>query len=216
MDVAVIGGHGQIALRLLRLLAERDDRARGVIRNPDHAADLEAAGAEPVICDLERDSSSALAQAIAGADAVVFAAGAGPGSGPARKQTVDLDGALKLIEACREAGVARYVMISAMGAGRDPDSVPEAMRAYYAAKRAAHDAVRESGLEYTVVRPGRLTDESAGGLIEVAPSLSRAGDISRADVAAAVLACLDTSGTSGKTFDLLSGQTPIVEAIQRL
>lgn len=214
MDVAVIGGHGQIGLLLLGLLAERDDRARGVIRNPDHAADLEAAGSEPLICDLEQDSSAALAKAIAGADAVVFAAGAGPGSGPARKQTVDLDGAVKLIDACREAGVARYVMISAMGVGRDPESLPDAMRPYYAAKRAADDAVRESGLDFTIARPGRLTDEAGTGLLEVAPTLTRAGDISRTDVAAAVLACLDEPGTIGKTFDLLSGETPVVEAIR--
>ena len=216
MDVAVIGGHGQIALHLLRLLAEREDRARGVIRNPDHAADLEAAGAEPVICDLEQDSSVALAAAIAGADAVVFAAGAGPGSGPARKQTVDLDGAVKLIDACCKAGVARYVMISAMGAGREPDTLPEAMRPYYAAKRAADEAVRESGLKFTVVRPGRLTDDPETGLIEVAPTLTHSGEITRADVAAAVLTCLDEPGTNGKTFDVLSGETPLAEAIHGL
>lgn len=213
MDVAVIGGHGQIALHLLRLLAEREDRARGVIRNPDHAADLEAAGAEPVICDLEQDPSAALAAAIMGAEAVVFAAGAGPGSGPARKQTVDLDGAIKLIDACRKAKVARYVMISAMGAGRELDSLPEAMRPYYAAKRAADEAVRGSGLKFTVVRPGRLTDDPATSLIEIAPTLTRSGEIARADVAAAVLNCLDEPGTNGKTFDVLAGETPIVEAI---
>ena len=216
MDVAVIGGHGQTALRLLALLAGRDDRARGVIRNPDHAADLEAAGAEPVICDLEQATSAALAGAIEGADAAVFAAGAGPGSGPERKQTVDLGGAAKLVEACREAGIGRYLMISAMGAGRELNSLPEAMQPYYAAKIAADDAVRDSGLEFTIVRPGRLTDDAGNGRIEAAPQLDRSGEVTRDDVAATVLACLDERGTIGKTFDVLGGETPIVEALQAL
>ncbi|MGH2781792.1 MAG: NAD(P)H-binding protein, partial [Thermoleophilaceae bacterium] len=114
MDVVVAGGHGKIALRLLRLLAERGDRARGLIRNPDHAAELEAAGAEAVPCDLEAEGD--VGRCVEGAGAVVFAAGAGPGSGPERKRTVDLGGAVKLIEAARANGIARYVMVSAMGA----------------------------------------------------------------------------------------------------
>ncbi len=216
MDVAVIGGHGQIALRVLRLLAARGDRGRGLIRNPDHAADLEAAGAEAVISDLENESSAALAAAIAGAGAVVFAAGAGSGSGPARKQTVDLGGAVKLIEACREAGVARYLIISAIGAGRDPASASEAMRPYYEAKSAADSALAESGLEFTILRPGRLSDDPGSGRIETAAKLDRSGEITRDDVAAALLACLDEPSTIGTTFDLLSGETPIAAAIRAL
>src|ERR687892_294436 len=100
MDVVVVGGHGKIGLRLLRLLAERGDRARGLIRNPDHAAELEAAGAEAVVCDLEADDAD-VAGAVAGADAIVFSAGAGAGSGAERKQTMDLGGAVKLIEAAK-------------------------------------------------------------------------------------------------------------------
>jgi nucleoside-diphosphate-sugar epimerase len=128
MDVVVAGGHGRIGLRLLRLLAERGDRARGLIRNPDHARELEAVGAEPVVCDLELEQD--VAPFVTGAEAIVFAAGAGPGSGAERKRTMDLGGALKLIEASRTDGIARYVIISAMGAGH-PERASEQMRPYW-------------------------------------------------------------------------------------
>src|SRR5690349_11652324 len=121
MDVAIAGGHGQIALRLEELLAQRGDRVRALIRNPDHAGDVRAAGAEPVVCDLEHADAEAIADAIAGADAVVFAAGAGPGSGPERKWTVDRDGAIKLLDAAVAAGVRRYVIVSSIGAESPPD-----------------------------------------------------------------------------------------------
>src|SRR5687768_6897854 len=114
MDVLVAGGHGKVALRLLRLLAEGGHEARGLIRNPDHAADLEAVGAQPIVADLEGDDDVSLH--VRGADAVVFAAGAGPGSGPERKRTVDLGAAVKLADAARLRGVDRYVMVSSIGA----------------------------------------------------------------------------------------------------
>ena len=116
LDVAIAGGHGQIALRLGRLLAARGDRVRGLIRNPDHAEDLRAAGVEPVVVDLESADAAAVAAAVAGADAVVFAAGAGPGSGEARKTTMDRDGAVKLIEAAKANAIERYVIVSSRGA----------------------------------------------------------------------------------------------------
>ena len=125
MDVVIAGGHGQIALRLARLLAERGDSVRSLIRNPDHADDVSAAGAEPVVFDLEAPEGD-LAAVVRGADAAVFAAGAGPGSGAARKRTVDLGAAVRLIDAAREAGVRRYVMISSIGAD-DPAGGGEAM-----------------------------------------------------------------------------------------
>ena len=156
MDVVVAGGHGQIGLRLLRLLAERGDRSRGLIRNPDHAPDLEAIGAEAVICDMEAEDD--LAPAIAGADAVVFAAGAGPGSGAERKRTVDLGAAVKLMEAARRAGASRYVIVSSVGA-EDPAAGPEGMRPYLEAKAEADRALEASGLEFTICRPGPLTDD---------------------------------------------------------
>ena len=212
MDVLVLGGHGQIALRLLRLLAERGDTARGLIRNPDHARDLEAVGGTPVVFDLEGDGD--LAAEVQGADAVVFAAGAGPGSGPARKRTVDLGGATKLIDACKAAGVSRYLMISAMGVGRARRSGP--MAPYYDAKREADEALLESGLDHTIVRPGRLTDDPGTGRVALGSPLDRSGEVSRDDVAAVLLAVLDEPRSAGLVFDLLAGETPIEEALASL
>jgi len=213
MDVLIVGGHGKIALRLERLLADAGHTARGVIRNPDHAADLEAAGAAPITFDIEHDEG--LAEHVRGADAVVFAAGAGPGSGPARKETVDRGGAIKLIEACREAGVSRYVIISAISTDR-PERWTEQMRPYYEAKAAADAAVRESGLDYTIVRPGRLIDDPGTGRIAAAPVLEDYGEVTRDDVAATLLAVLETPSTVGLTFDLLGGDVPIAEAVAAL
>src|SRR6185295_11268825 len=138
MDVVVAGGRGQIGLRLLRLLADGGHRARGLIRNPDHAGELSAAGAEPVVCDME--ALEDLSECCAGADAVVFAAGAGPGSGPERKRTVDFGAAVKLIDAARSAGVRRYAMVSSIGAD-DPSAGSEEMRPYLEAKHDADEAL---------------------------------------------------------------------------
>jgi uncharacterized protein YbjT (DUF2867 family) len=212
LNVLIAGGHGKVALGLLRRLAQRGDSGRGLIRNPDQAADLERAGAEPVLADLETDD---ITGAVAGADAVVFAAGAGPGSGPERKRTVDLGGAVKLIDAARANGVRRYLMISSMGAG-EPAAGSEQMRPYLEAKAEADAALVASGLDYTIVRPGMLSDEPGSGLVEAAPRLGRRGSIPRDDIAATLLACLDTETTIGKTFELLSGQTSIAEALARL
>src|SRR5215212_5351648 len=156
MDVVVAGGHGKVARRLLERLAAGGDRARGLIRNPQHASDLERLGAAPVLADLEAEGD--LASHLAGADAVVFAAGAGPGSGPERKRTVDLGAALKLIGAAERAAIRRYVMVSSIGA-HDPDSGGEGMRPYLQAKAEADAAVVAAGLDYTIVRPGSLTDD---------------------------------------------------------
>ena len=212
MDVLVAGGHGQIGLRLLKRLAGRGDTARGLIRNPDHAADLEAVGAVAVLCDLEREDP---APHVATADAVVFAAGAGPGSGPERKRTVDYGGAVKLLEAAGALGVARYVIVSSMGA-EDPEGAPEAMRPYQRAKHDADEAVTQSGLAYTIVRPGHLTDDPGTGRVSAAPSLGRSGDIARDDVADVLLAVLDTPTTAGLTFEVLEGDTPVAAAIAGL
>jgi uncharacterized protein YbjT (DUF2867 family) len=208
MDVVVAGGHGQVGIRLLRLLAARGHRARGLIRNPDHAADLEAVGAEPVICDIE--ALEDISGCCEGADAVVFAAGAGPGSGAERKQTVDYGGAVKLME----AGVRRYVMVSAISAGR-PEEWSDQMRPYYEAKAGADERLTDSGLDYTIVRPGGLTDDRGSGRVRAGTDLER-GDIPRDDVAAVLLAVLEEPGTIGKTFELVSGDIPIEDAIRAL
>jgi uncharacterized protein YbjT (DUF2867 family) len=208
--IAIAGGHGKIALILGRLLAERGDTVRGLIRNPDQADDLRAVGVEPVIADLESESD--IASAIRGADAVVFAAGAGPGSGDARKKTVDLGGAVKLIEAAKAEGVSRYLIVSSMGADKAPEDGAEGFGAYLQAKFEADEAVRASGLDYTVVRPGGLTDDPGTGLVTIAEDTGR-GKVPRADVAAVFVACLDTPSTIGQSFDLISGTTPIPDAL---
>jgi uncharacterized protein YbjT (DUF2867 family) len=212
VDVVVVGGHGKVARRLLALLSQAGHRARGVIRTPDHAPDLEAIGAEPVLCDIEREE---LHDAVKGADAVVFAAGAGPGSGPERKRMVDLGGALKLIEAARAQGISRYLMISSMGADA-PEKGPERMRPYLRAKAEADAALQASGLDYTITRPGMLTDDPGRGKIDAAPKLGRRGQIPRDDVAATLFVELDAPNTIGKTFEELEGDTPIEEAVRAL
>jgi uncharacterized protein YbjT (DUF2867 family) len=212
VDVVVAGGHGQIAQQLLSLLAGRGDRARGLIRNPDHAADLEALGAEPVVCDLEREDD--LSSFVSGADAVVFAAGAGPGSGAERKKTVDLGGAVKLIDAALKEGIRRYVIVSSIGAD-DPSRGPEQMRPYLEAKAEADRRVEESGLDYTIVRPGRLTDDPGTGRVSAGPDVER-GDIPRQDVAATLAAVLGADNSIGKAFTLVGGETPIEEAVRAL
>ncbi len=212
MDVVVVGGHGKIARRLLDLLAGRGDRARGVIRNPDHAADLEAIGAEPVICDIEAEE---LTDAVEGADAVVFAAGAGPGSGPERKRTVDYGGAVKLIEAVRANGVSRYLMVSSIGA-HDPASGSGSMAPYLQAKADADEALEAGGLDFTIVRPGMLTDDPGTGLVDLSTEMGRRKAVPRDDVAAVLAECLIVSGTIGKTFECFAGDVPVAEAVRSL
>jgi uncharacterized protein YbjT (DUF2867 family) len=213
MDVVIAGGHGKIALRLEPLLAERGDRVRALVRNPDHSADVEAAGAEAVLCDMERADD--LSQYVEGADAVVFAAGAGPGSGPERKRTVDFGAAAKLIEAAQDAGVQRYVIVSSIGA-HDPKSGPEAMRPYLEAKADADRTLMASDLDWTVVRPGMLTDDPGTGQVKATLEQGERGPIPREDVAATLAAVLTTPSTIGKTFVVVSGDTPIEDAVSAL
>jgi uncharacterized protein YbjT (DUF2867 family) len=212
MDVVVAGGHGQVALRLLEQLAARGERGRGLIRNPEHAPDLEARGAEAVICDMEAEED--LAPFVDGADAVVFAAGAGPGSGPARKRTVDLGAAVKLVDAAGRSRIDRYVMVSAIGAS-DPESVSPEMRPYYDAKAEADSELARSGLAFTIVRPGRLTNEPGTGRIRAGHDIGT-GTVTRDDVAATLAAVLAAPNTIGVTFDLLEGDVPIPDAVAAL
>jgi uncharacterized protein YbjT (DUF2867 family) len=213
MDVLVAGGHGKVALRLLRLLAAKGHRARGLIRTSGQAADLEAVGAVAVLGDLEADAS--LATYVEGADVVVFAAGAGPGSGPERKRTVDLGGAVKLVDAALAVGVRRYVMISSIGADR-PQAASGGMRPYLEAKAEADDRLMASGLEYTIVRPGSLTDDPGTGRVRVSTELGGRGQIPRDDVAAVIAEVLDAPNTIGVTFELFSGDLLVTEAVRSL
>jgi uncharacterized protein YbjT (DUF2867 family) len=213
MDVVIAGGHGQVARRLARLLTARGDRVRGLIRNPDHAEDLRRDGAEPVVADMEREDD--LSPHLGGADAVVFAAGAGPGSGPDRKRTVDLGAAVKLAEGAQRAGVTRYLMVSSIGA-HDPSAGPEPMRPYLEAKAEADAAVLATGLDVTIVRPGSLTDDPGTGLVELRAEPGGRGPIPRDDVAAVLVACLDNKETIGLTFEAFSGDHELDLALRGL
>jgi uncharacterized protein YbjT (DUF2867 family) len=213
MNLAIAGGHGKVGLMLGRLLAERGNVILGLIRSSDQAEDLRAVGVEPVVCDLEGDDD--VGTAVRGAEAVVFAAGAGPGSGPERKRTMDLGGALRLIEAARAEGIRRYVMVSAMGAANPPAEGGGDFGEYLRAKAEADRALAQSGLDFTIVRPGRLTDDPPTGRIRVGTDLGR-GEVSRADVAATLAVVIAAENTSGKTFDLVAGDVPIEEAVSGL
>ncbi len=198
------------------MLAEGGHEVRGLVRKEDQLPEVEAEGAEAVLCDLESETvEGGVGEAVEGCDAIVFAAGAGPGSGAARKETMDFGGAAKLVEAAENRGVRRYLMLSSMGAG-DPEAGSEAMRPYLRAKARADERLRESGLDYTIVRPGSLTDEEGTGRVEAAEHLGRRGEIPREDVARTLAAALESPNTSGKTFEVLSGETPVEEALARL
>jgi len=216
VEVAIAGGHGQIALLLGKRLADEGHGVRGLIRNPDHGDDLHAAGVEPVLCDLESADDHEVRAALGGADAIVFAAGAGPGSGAERKQTMDLGGAVKLIDAAQADGIRRYLMVSSRGAGNPPPpGEGDVFGEYLRAKGAADQALEASGLEYTIVRPGGLTDEEPTGRVELGSGFD-SGNIPRADVAAVLHACLVLPHTIDWTFDVISGETPIDEALASL
>jgi uncharacterized protein YbjT (DUF2867 family) len=215
--VVIAGGHGKIALLLERLLAERGDQAAGLIRNPAHATDVRKAGAEAVICDLEAASAGDVAVLLAGADAVVFAAGAGPGSGAARKDAVDRAGSVLMGEAAERAGIRRFVQVSSMGAGQPPrPGTGEVWAAYITAKTAAEADLRARDLDWTILRPGGLTDAPATGRIRLGPPPVPAGAVPRADVAAVIAALLDNPGTRHQTLELTGGDSPVVTAVHSI
>lgn len=216
MKVIIAGAHGKVGLRLARLLGAREVHPVGLVRKPEHQADLIAVGAHPVLFDLESGTAAELADILRGADAVVFAAGAGPGSGVARKDTVDRGGAVLLADAAELADVRRYLMVSAMGADEDPKPEhDEVFAAYLVAKKAADDDIRARRLDWTILRPGGLTLESGTGLVSLAEHTDR-GLIPREDVAAVLLALLDEPRTAGLSLDLIGGQTPVGEAVAAL
>jgi uncharacterized protein YbjT (DUF2867 family) len=211
MKVALAGGHGKIALRLARLLAQRGDEVRSIIRKAEQSDDVREAGAEPVLADLEKASANEAAEAVGSVDAVVFAAGAGPGSGPERKWTVDYGAAVKLIEAAKAAGVDRYVMVSSIGADPAKEG-DDTFSVYLRAKGQADADLQQSGLVYTIVRPASLTDEPGGGRVRIAAHVG-GGQVSRDDVAGVLAAVLHTPATAGHTFEVASGEVPIEQAL---
>lgn len=209
MNITIAGAHGNIAMLLHPVLLSKGHHVRGIIRKEEQAGDLRELGIEPVICDMEKTED--LTGAVGEADAVLFAAGAGPGSGAERKWSVDRDGAIKLIEAARDNGIRRYLMISAMGLDQPRGS--EVFRVYLKAKAEADEALRDSGLDYTILKPGRLTDEPGTGRVTLGSNLERA-EIPRQDVAAVLAEVLENPGTVGHTFDLVSGNTPVEKAVE--
>lgn len=216
MRVVLVGGHGKIALLLAGLLARRGAEVVGLIRNPDHAADVTATGASAEVLDVENSGAEELAAVLRGADAVVFAAGAGPGSGAARKYTVDRDGSVLAASAAEATGVRRFVQISSMGAGEPPaPGTDEVWRAYLDAKTQAEEDLRTRDLDWTILRPGRLTDAAPTGRVHLAGRTGRS-DIPRADVAAVVAALLDAPETARTTLEVVSGDTEIADAIAAL
>ena len=213
MRVVIAGGHGKIALELTRRLDERGDQVRSLIRNPDHAEEVRDAGAlEAIVCDLEEADDDRVAEAVGEAEAVVFAAGAGPDSGPARKESMDYGGAVKLIEAARHNHIHRYLIISSMGADPGHEG-EETFDVYLRAKGKADQAVRESGLDYAIVKPGMLTDDPPTGRVEAGETVER-GSIPRADVAA-VIAVLLHDGARERTIEVVGGDTPVERILDR-
>lgn len=214
MRIVVAGGHGQIALRLERLLSAAGHVAVGIVRNPDHVDDVQATGAEALVLDLEDASVEDVARHLDGADAVVFAAGAGPGSGIPRKETVDRAASVLMADAARRADVRRFVQISSMGAGAPPrPGTDESFAAYLRAKAAAEEDLRQRDLDWTVLRPGRLTNAPGTGRVRLGSSVPR-GDVSRDDVAAVIARLLTDSRGIRQTLELAGGDTPIDEAVR--
>jgi uncharacterized protein YbjT (DUF2867 family) len=213
--IAIAGGHGQIGQRLIGRLVDRGDEVRSIDRNPDYADELRELGAKPVVCDLESATEEDVAGAIGSVDAIVFSAGAGPGSGPDRKWTMDYGGVVKLIEAAKANGVGRFILVSSIGADPNAAGGDDTFAVYLRAKGKADAELQSSGLDYTIVRPTSLTDDQGTGLVELGDGVGR-GRIPRDDVAAIVAASLEDENTIGKTFEARSGETPIGEAIASL
>ncbi len=212
--VAIVGGHGKIAQLLITALAERGHQPLALVRKPEQTAALEALGAETAMLDIEADAAARFAEVFAGADAVVFAAGGGGDGDIDRKKSVDLGGSLKSIEGATSAGVKRFVQISAIGVDAEvPEDTEPVWRAYVEAKRDADTALRGSELDWTIIRPGGLTDDPATGSVALAPELDR-GEVTRADVAAVIAACLEDDRTIGKQWTLTEGEKTVREAME--
>ena len=215
MRIVIAGGHGQIARQFSRLVTETGHQPVGMVRSPEHITDLEQDGAEPAMIDLETADLAEMTDIVRGADAVLFAAGGGPDGNAQRKETVDKGAAIMLADAAEAAGVRRYVMVSAMGT-HDVEHAAEAMRPYLQAKKDADDALIASGLDWTIVRPGRLTDDPGTGTVDAARALSRYGEITRDDTALVLLETLVRPSLARVAFDVLGGPTPVAEALDAL
>lgn len=214
--IAIIGGHGKVALRLSTILAGEGHSVTSFIRNPDHAADVAQTGATPSVLDVENTTTAALAEALKGHDAVVWSAGAGGGN-PARTYAVDRDAAIRSMDAAAEAGVERYVMVSYLGAGKG-HGVPEdnSFFPYAEAKAAADEYLRGTGLAWTILGPGALTDKPGTGAIDVDPPREGGRETSRANTAIVAAAVLDLPETAGRTIEFRDGTLPVAAALGSL
>ncbi|MER5308158.1 NAD(P)H-binding protein [Streptomyces sp. NPDC002773] len=213
MRIVIAGGHGQIALRLERLLSAGGHEVAGIIRRPEQAGDLRDAGAEPVVLDLESASVEMVAAVLQGAGAAVFAAGAGSGSGAERKDTVDRAAAVLFADAAVRAGVRRFVVVSSMGADASHPG-DEIFDAYLRAKGSADDEVRtRTALDWTILRPGTLTNDAGTGMVRLEARTGN-GPVPRDDVAATLAEILDTPATAGLTLELIAGSTPLSVAVK--
>jgi uncharacterized protein YbjT (DUF2867 family) len=213
--IAVVGGHGKVAQHLLSQWNAAGHQAVALVRREGYRPELEKLGAEVRLLDIERDDAVAFGTAFAGCDAVVFAAGGGPDGNIERKRTVDLEGSLKSIEGARLAGIRRFVQLSAIGVDEPlPASTDPVWRAYVEAKRDADAALRDTDLDWTILRPGRLTDDAPTGLVSLG-DVAR-GDVTRGDVAAVLAAVLGDPRTIGQQWALVGGQTPVRDAIDLL
>jgi uncharacterized protein YbjT (DUF2867 family) len=214
--IAIVGGHGQVARQLIPVLRRADHEPVALVRREEHRAELQERGAEVRLLDIERQDAAAFAIAFEGCGAVVFAAGGGPDGNIERKRTVDLEGSLKSIEGARHVGIARFVQVSAIGVDDPlPADTGDVWRAYVEAKRDADAALRESGLAWTIIRPGRLTDDPPTGKVALGPDVAH-GEVTRADVAAVLAAVLDAAGTVGQQWNLVNGDVPVQQALKDL
>lgn len=210
MKITVVGAHGSIAQLLHPKLIDKGYNVRGIIRKEEQSETMKEMGVEPVVIDIEEEMD--ISEAVGDADAVVFAAGAGPDSGKERKYTVDRDGAIKLMRACQSNGIKRYIMISVMGL--DEPRGNEVFQVYQKAKKEADEALLNSGLNYTIIKPGKLTDEEGTGNVSVGALES--GEVPREDVASVIAESVEHKHTYFTVFDLLSGDQPIKEALNDL
>lgn len=212
MRIVIIGGHGKVAMLLAPLLTARGHAVTSLIRNADHASDVESTGAAPVLADVEHLDVGDIARHLAGHDAVVWSAGAGGGN-PARTDAVDRAAAIRSMEAARVAGVDRYVMVSYFGASPDHGVPPESSFFAYAEAKAAADAhLRGTDLAWTILGPSRLTDDEGTGAIETGDDIDP-GEVPRADVALVAAAVLEHPETVGSSIRFNTGTTPIDEAV---
>ncbi len=216
MRVVIAGGHGQIALRLTKLLAGDGHEVVGMVRNPDHEDDITAAGGQAAVMDLEQADVAAVAGVLAGADVAIFAAGAGPGSGAARKDTVDRGAAALFADASEQAGVRRHIQVGSINADRAESLTDdEVFTVYLKAKWAAEEDLRRRDLDWTILRPGGLTNDPGTGLVRLADKIGN-GKITRDDVALVLAGLCTTPASIGRTLELVAGQTPVTEALKNL